>query len=373
MTGLPATAVGAMGFLVGMAAGAAVQRARLCSFGAVEDALVGHDWRRMKVFGLALAVGLTGTQLLVVAGLFEPTETTYVPTQVAFAGALAGALIFGIGMALVGTCAFGSLVRLGSGDLRSLFALMIFGAVAYATLRGVLARPRIDWVEQVAVPMPGGSPSALPDILGGFAGLDLRLVLTLLVAALLIGIAARDRRLWRAPRLITAGLVLGLGVVAGWVATGIAVDLFDRVVRIQSLTFVSPVARGFYALMTGEGTLADFGVMSVPGVVVGAGLAALIGREFRWEAFDDQREMRRHLAGAALMGFGGVLAGGCTIGQGLTAGSLMALTWPLTVGGMIVGARLGIAILVEGSAIDWARASFGGLFAERHGRRPPAE
>ncbi|QCI68175.1 YeeE/YedE family protein [Phreatobacter stygius] len=373
MTGLPAVAVGVMGFLVGVAAGWAVQRARLCSFGAVEDALLGRDWRRMKVFGLALAVALIGTQTLVLFGLFEPTETTYVPGQIAWLGALIGAILFGIGMALVGTCAFGSLIRLGSGDLRSLFTLMVFGAVAYATLRGVLARPRIDWVEAVSVAMPGGVASSAPDVLGRFAGVDLRFGLTFAVALGLIWLVARDRRLWRAPRLVTAGIVLGLGVVAGWVATGVAVDVFDRLVRVQSLTFVSPVARGFYGLMTGEGTIADFGVMSVAGVAVGAGLSALAAREFRWEAFDDQHEMRRHLTGAVLMGFGGVLAGGCTIGQGLTAGSLMAVTWPLTVLGMILGARLGIAILVEGSVVDWVRAVWASLGAAREGRRPPAE
>lgn len=373
MTGLPAAAVGAMGFLVGMAAGLSVQRARLCSFGAVEDALIGHDWRRMKVFGLALAVALTGTQLLVLLGLFEPTETTYVPSQIAWLGAFAGAVLFGIGMALVGTCAFGSLIRLGSGDLRSLFTLMIFGAVAYATLRGVLARPRIDWVEAIAVAMPGGGPSAAPDVLSRLGGFDMRLGLTLALAAGLVWLVVRDRRLWRAPRLLTAGLVLGLGVVAGWIATGVVVDVFDRIVRVQSLTFVSPVARGFYGLMTGEGNLADFGMMSVPGVAVGAALSALAAREFRWEAFDDQREMRRHLTGAVLMGFGGVLAGGCTIGQGLTAGSLMAATWPITVAGMVLGARLGIAILVEDSVLDWARAAWTGLGAARNSGRPPAE
>jgi uncharacterized protein len=373
MTGLPAFAVGIAGLVVGVAAGLSVQRARLCSFGAVEDALIGHDWRRMKVFGLALAIALLGTQSLVLLDLFEPTETTYLPPQIAWLGAFAGSVLFGIGMALVGTCAFGSLIRLGTGDLRSLVTLMVFGGVAFATLRGVLARPRIDLVEAVALAVPGGGPSSAPDIVAGLAGLDLRFALSLVVSGFLAFAVIRDRRLWRAPRLLTAGLVLGLGVVAGWLATGVLVDVFDRIVRVQSLTFVSPVARGFHALLTGEGSaLADFGVMSVIGVVIGAFLGAMHGREFRWEAFDDQREMRRHLTGAVLMGLGGVLAGGCTIGQGLTAGSLMAATWPLTVAGMVLGARIGIAILVDGSLFDWARTHWAALAPGRRSE-PPAE
>lgn len=358
MIGLSAFAVGMIGLTVGCAAGFAVQRARLCSFGALEDAFMGGNWRRMKAYGLALAIALVGTQALVLFAGFDPATTTYVPNRFAFAGAIAGAILFGLGMALVGTCAFGSLVRLGGGDLRSLVTLILFGAVAYATLRGVLAGLRIDLVERIAAPMPGGGAGSIPAVAGTVGGSGLALPLAGLAAGLLAIVALRDERLRRSPRLLAAAVVLGLGVVAGWAATAILADPFAEQVRVQSLTFVAPVARALYGLAAGDGSLADFGVMSVFGVVAGAGLAALRAREFRWEAFDDQREMRRHLTGAALMGFGGVLAGGCTIGQGLTAGSLMAVSWPVTVGGMMLGARLGMAILVEGSATDWLRALF---------------
>jgi uncharacterized membrane protein YedE/YeeE len=369
MQGLAAIAVGLTGLAVGFACGFTVQRARLCTFGAVEDALVGGNWRRLKAFGLALAIAILGVQALVVFLGFDPGTTTYVPARLALAGTLAGAILFGLGMALVGTCAFGSLVRLGAGDLRSLVTLLVFAVLAYAVLRGVLSGWRIGMVEAFALSLPVGTIGTYPDLLASWLGPLARHLTGPVVAAGLLAAALRDARLRRSPRLVTAAVVLGLGVVAGWAVSGPLADPFAEQIRVQSLTFVTPVARALFALVAGEGVLLDFGVMTVFGVVVGSAAAALQAREFRWEAFDDQREMRRHLCGAALMGVGGVLAGGCTIGQGLTAGSLLALSWPVAVIGMVLGARIGIAILLEGSTVEWLRA----LTRRGEGWRWPAE
>ncbi|MFG1179219.1 YeeE/YedE family protein [Xanthobacter sp. DSM 14520] len=351
------------GLLVGGIAGFCVFRARLCTFGALEDAMVGKDWRRMKVFALALGLAIAGTQALALAGILAPERTNYVPMALPWLGILLGGLLFGLGMALVGTCAFGSLVRLGSGDLRSLVVLMVFGAAAYATLRGVLSGFRVDGLERVALTLPAGTQADLPSLIGRVAGHDLRGWMGALAVLALILPACADRRLWRAPRLMTAGVVLGLGVVAGWLATTLLVDEFAHPTAPQSLTFVSPVARTLFGLLFDQASLAEFGAGSVFGVALGAFAAARRSDGFRWEAFDDPREMKRHLLGAVLMGMGGILCGGCTIGQGLTAGSLLALSWPLAVAGMVVGARLGIALLMEGSFIHAVRGMI-----DAHGR-----
>jgi hypothetical protein len=345
----------ASGFLLGVTAGFAVRRARLCTFGALEDALVGGDTRRLRVFGLALGIALAGTQAAIFAGLMQPGETTFVGTAIPWIGVLAGGLMFGLGMALVGTCAFGSLVRLGGGDLRSLVVVLVLAAVAYATLRGVLAAPRIAVFEAVPMVARVAGGTDLPGLLDPVVGAPTRPWIAAAIAALLMAIVVTDRRLRRAPRLVTAGIVLGLAIVGGWLATTLLVDAFDAPARPQSLTFIAPVARAAFGLLFDADGLAEFGVASVFGVVVGALLAARLSADFRWEAFDDAREMKRHLAGAVLMGSGGVLCGGCTIGQGLSAGSLMALSWPLAVIGMALGARLGIAILMEGSVAGLAR------------------
>ncbi|MFS8036616.1 YeeE/YedE family protein [Xanthobacter sp. AM11] len=356
------------GLLVGGVAGFSVFRARLCTFGALEDAMVGADWRRMKVFGLALGLAILGTQALAYAGILAPERTNYVPAALPWFGILFGGLLFGLGMALVGTCAFGSLVRLGSGDLRSLVVLMVFGAVAYATLRGIFAFVRVDVLERVIVRMPAGVQADLPSVLGWLGGHDVRAPLAVAAGLALVAVALRDRRLQRAPRLMTAGVLLGAGIVAGWLATLFLVDEFAHPTAPQSLTFVSPVARALFGVLFDQASLAEFGAGSVLGVVLGAMLAARRADEFRFEAFDDPREMKRHLLGAVLMGMGGILCGGCTIGQGLTAGSLMSLSWPLAMAGMATGARLGIALLMEGSLTDFLRGRMSAGFARR--RRP---
>lgn len=344
------------GLAIGVVVGFAVKRARLCTFGALEDAFVGSDTRRLRVFGLALAVAIIGAQALVLGGLLDPAQTTYVSVAVPWLGVAAGGALFGFGMALVGTCAFGSLLRLGGGDLRSLVVMLIFGVAAYATLRGALAPFRIGVIESVAFTPPSPGRADIPGLIEGVFGVDLRIWISFVLSGILILSVVTDKRLRRTPRLVLGGVALGLGVTAGWLATIFLADEFVQPVAPQSLTFVSPVARAVFGVLFDQDALLEFGVSSVLGVMLGAWLAARGAREFRWEAFDDPREMKRHIGGAALMGVGGVICGGCTIGQGLTAGSMLALSWPLALLGIAAGARLGIAVLMEGSITHLLRS-----------------
>ena len=360
MEGVPGFVVGLSGLAVGAVLGFFVRRARLCTFAAIEDATVGGDTRRFKVFAVALAIAILGTQALIVLGLFDPRATPYVPSAWPWLTAMLGGLLFGVGMAQVGTCAFGSLVRLGGGDLRSLVVLLVFGLVAYATVRGIAAGVRTELLDRTALPLPWLRQGDLPGAADFATSLDSRLGLGVVIAGMLSLWALSDQRVWRARRLLVAGVVLGLCVVAGWVATAVLPDPFAADIRPQSLNFVAPVGRTIIGGVLGQVSLLDFGVASVVGAVAGAGTAAWLGDEFRWDAFDDQREMRRHLFGAVLMGFGGVVAGGCTIGQGLTAGSLLALSAPMAVIGMFVGARVVIFFLV-GASVGKALLEAAGL------------
>lgn len=352
-----------VGLGIGTTAGFFVRMARLCSFGAVEDAWMGGDTRRLRIFGLALGIALIGTQALVIGGILDPGQTTYTATALPLVAIGIGSVLFGIGMAMVGTCGFGSLVRLGTGDLRSFVVLLVLGGAAYATLRGVFSGFRITVLEGLSVSMPEGVRTDLASLTQYAAGVDLRLVIAVAGGCLLCALALGDKRLWRTPRLLTAGAVLGLLTIAGWLATTKLIDEFAGPAHPQSLTFVSTVGKAVYAGLLNAANFADFGVGTVFGVVLGSFLAAWRADELRWEAFDDDHEMRRHVGGAALMGVGGILAGGCTIGQGITAGSMLALSWPIATGGMMIGARIGIAVLVDGSPTELLRRRWDGLRA----------
>lgn len=361
MQNLSAWILAMAGFAIGVAAGFAVRHAKLCSFGAIEDALMGGDSRRLRIFGLALGIAMLGTQALIIGGFLDPGQTTYAPAALPLVAILIGSVMFGIGMAMVGTCGLGSLVRLGTGDLRGLIVILILGVCAYATLRGALAGFRITVLEGLSVAMPDGVRSDMASLSTHALGFDVRGAIAVLAGGTLCWLAFGDRRLWRTPRLLSAGIVLGLLTTAGWIVTSSFGDEFANPVRPQSLTFVSTVGKAIYAGLLNVSNFADFGVGSVFGVVAGSWFAAWRADELRWEAFDDDREMRRHLGGAVLMGVGGILAGGCTIGQGITAGSMLSLSWPFAVGGMVLGARLGIATLVDGTPREMIQRSWANL------------
>lgn len=360
------------GLCVGVTAGFFVRLARLCSFGAVEDALMGGDTRRLRIFGLALGIALLGTQALVIAGQLDPGQSNYTAPALPLISIAIGSVLFGIGMAFVGTCGFGSLVRLGGGDLRSFVVILVLGGAAYATLRGMFAGFRIIVLERFAITMPEGVNTDLAALTQHLSGIDLRAVIAALGGGLLCLIALGDKRLRRTPRLLAAGVALGVLTVVGWLATTKLADPFAGPVHPQSLTFVSTVGKAVYAGLLNVANFADFGVGTVFGVVAGAFIAAWHTDELRWEAFDDDHEMRRHVAGAALMGFGGILTGGCTIGQGITAGSVMALSWPIAIVGMMFGARIGIAVLVDGSPRELIRRRFDAWRELLQRRRAPA-
>ena len=335
----------AAGLASGGAAGFCVRRAHLCSFGAIESLILAGDALRLRVFALALGVAIAGTQTAVGLGSLDLAGVRLLPDVLPAAGALLGGTLFGLGMALTGTCPFGMLLRLGGGDLRAVVGLLVFGAVAWSALAGGLAPVGAVVLEFAALPL------AAPD-LPRLSGAPRALVAGAAVLAIAAWVLA-DRRLRRAPRLLLAGTVLGLAVVASWMVTGPAADPFAAATRPpQGLSFVAPVARALYGMLLAPGTGFGFAEGAVFGALAGSCAAALARREFRWDAFDEPREMGRHLLGACLMAVGGVWASGCTIGQGLSAGSLLAPSWPLAIGGILLGARLGIAALLRDA--PWA-------------------
>jgi uncharacterized membrane protein YedE/YeeE len=338
------------GFLCGALAGGAARYGRLCTMSAIEDALVGHDYRGARAWLLAVVVATLLTMGFGALGLADIASSHYAIPRQHLAGILLGGVLFGLGMTFVGTCSFGLIVRSGGGDMRAAVTAMVVGIFAFAVTAGAFSVPR-QWFLRVGMVDLGGYGGATFDRLGasvlGSIGTNLVIVIGLLGVA---AFALADPRLRRRRRLIAGTVALGAAISLGWLATTKAVVEFE-VTRVESLSFVAPVGRLLLQVMAMPFRGVGFGVASVLGVVLASFVVAALRRELRWEAFDDPTEMRRHLVGGALMGVGGVLAQGCTIGQGMSGMSALAVSAPLFMVAMLTGAHAGLKYLIEGTAL----------------------
>ena len=333
-----------LGFVLGMALGFAGRRGRFCTLGAIEDAVYANDTGRLRAWLLAIAVAVAGVHALEAFGGLELSRSIYTGPELLWGGAIVGGLMFGVGMALAGTCSYGTLLRLGGGDLKALVTFVVMALVAMMTMRGAIAPVRVWITEPLSLQLPSAS-QRLPVLLGfDRSG---AMAAALIAAAALAAVAFASASFSRSFRNVATGAAMGCLIVAGWWATGIAgFDLFETR-RVESFTFVAPLGETVLYLMLSSGLYPDFPVGAVLGVIAGAFIASKSADEFRWEAPDDAREMRRHVLGAFLMGSGGIAALGCTIGQGITGISTLSLGSLLALASILVGARAGLYLMVE--------------------------
>ena len=338
-------------FALAFAFGAIVQRTNFCTMGSVADIVSFGDWTRMRQWLLAIAVAILGTNLLAATGVIDTADSFYTsPRFVPLAYALGG-LLFGFGMVLTGGCGSKSLVRAGGGSLKSLVVLIVLGIVAYISLRGLLAVFRVGVIESLGERL--ATPQDLPSMFAG-AGLSktaLQLGIALLVSATLFAIVFRDRSFRTFDNLL-AGLGIGAIIAAAWAISGTIgyveehpntlQEAFLRTNsgRMEALSFVAPVAYTIDYLMFFSDTskVITIGIAAVLGMIAGSAAYALLAGKFRWEGFRDTEDTANHLVGAALMGFGGVTALGCTVGQGLSGVSTLAVGSFIAVAAIIVGA-----------------------------------
>lgn len=353
--------VAALGFVLGAVFGATVHCTNFCTMGSLSDIVLMGNWNRFRAWMLAIAVAVLGSQGLHMAGLIDLDQSIYLSPNLGWAGAIVGGLMFGFGMVMAGGCASKTLARLGAGNLKSLVVVLVLGVVAYMTLRGLIGVVRIQFETALNADLSaaGLSSQGLPDLVAAVSGLSTTAARLLLTAAAVAGLllfcfAAPDFR--RSHRDVAAGIVLGLVVAGGWAVTGIVgADDFEPT-PLASFSFVAPTADSLMYLMTFTGATINFGVATVGGMIVGAFLAALGRHEFRIESFVDAADMLRHIAGAALMGVGGVLALGCTVGQGLSGVSTLAIGSVVALLAILSGGVLGLKYLEEGSLGGAVRA-----------------
>jgi len=340
------------GLVIGALFGAVVQRTNFCSMGAISDAVALGDRKRLRAWMLAIAVAIVGTNALLLTGLVAVDKSFYLAPRVAWVAMLLGGLLFGFGMVLAGGCSSRTLVRIGAGSLKSLVVFVVLGVTAYISLRGVLAVLRVSAIEPMHVTLAGGQD--LPALLARTTGAPLatmHLAAGLVIGGLLaaVALAARD---FRTRENLLTGLAIG-GIVAGvWYVSGHVGRVLEhpRTLeeafigtysgRMESLTYIAPIAHTMDWLMfySDRSNVLTLGVAAVFGIALGSAAVALATGGFRWEGFRDTEDTANHIVGAALMGFGGVTALGCTVGQGLTGVSTLAIGSMLAVASIVTGA-----------------------------------
>ena len=331
-----------VGLVGGLVLGLAARLGDFCTLGALESAIYGEDQKRLRLWGIVLGVAILGTQFAAMAGWVDLRATFYHAIVWNPLASIVGGLIFGYGMSLAGNCGFGALVRFGGGDLRALVVVVVMGIVGFAALSGPLAPLRAWLFPQIDAVEPQG---ILNDL--GLAG-PLAIVAVLVIAAAAIGWALAYEPLRKRLDMILWGIAAGLAVVWCYIGTSWLAEASLGAITVESLSFTAPVGRTLMFIMTSTAGGISFSVGAVVGVMAGALIGSTIRGLFRWEACEDPRELGRQVGGAALMGIGGVIAMGCSLGQGVTAFATLAWSGPVTLLAIIIGAWFGLRQLIGG-------------------------
>ncbi len=312
-------------FLVGVFFGFVSEFSRYCARAALAEWAPGNEGAqaaeigrpRTKQYLAAVLVALAGTQVLFASKNVDLAQSIYWSVGIQPLALVAGGLLFGIGMVLAGGCVSRLLVLAASGNGRAVVTLLVTGIAGYATLRGILSYPRI-WLEGAWA--TGNSPGALYEA-GAVSHLAVAGTIAALVLAALAVLVVRT-----GARGVLTGALVGLAVTGGWAVTGIVgADEFEPT-QLASLSFVAPAAETIQYLMIFTGDTIRFSIALLGGVLLGAFVSALIGGRLRYQGFLTEGSLVRYLAGGLLMGFGGVTALGCSVGQALTGVSTASLS-----------------------------------------------
>jgi len=351
----PTMTVSLGGLLIGLIFGAAAQQSRFCLRAAVVEFVRGAIGSKVSIWLLAFSGAVFATQSFLYWNLLDVSDARQLSPQTSMSGAIIGGLMFGCGMVLARGCSSRLLVLSATGNLRALLSGLVFAVSAQAAFRGILS-PLREMLTTLWIVDGHGLIDALPHV--GSIDPTMTVGTAFLIGAVFFAWHNRlPRRTWLAA--LGAGGVVSLG----WLLTyTLSYQSFDPV-QVESITFTGPSADTLMIFLDPASTELDFDVGLVPGVFLGSFLAAYLTNELKLEGFEGGPAMRRYLAGAAIMGFGGMLAGGCAVGAGITGGAVFSLTAWVALSGMWIGAGLTDHLLDRGSepqpSLSWPKENTG--------------
>jgi len=331
----------------GIVLGLAARLGDFCTLGALESAAFGQDQRRLRLWGIVLGVAILVVQGGALAGIVDLPGSFYHSIAWNPLGSVVGGLVFGYGMAMAGNCGFGALVRFGGGDMRSLVVVVVMGLFGFIALSGPLAPLRT-----ALFPQPDATgPQGIVHDITALTGLPALVIIGALAAAALIW-ALAHAPLRARPGMMLWGVAAGLAVSGAFIGTSWLSNASLGAVSVEGPSFTAPVGRTLIFLMTSTAGGITFSVGSVAGVMLGALAGSMLRGMFRWEACEDPRELGRQVGGAALMGIGGVVAMGCSVGQGISGFAALAWSGPVTLIAIGIGAIVGLRQLIDGYQPD---------------------
>ncbi len=387
-------------FIISVILGAIVNKTNFCTMGAVSDMVNIGDYGRFRAWLLAIAVATFGVSVFEYMGLVNVTDTFpgYRGSQLIFVENILGGLLFGIGMTYASGCGNKTLIRIGGGNIKSIMVFIIIAVIAYymtnpfpdsdKTLYSVLF---YDWVNPLAIDLNGNQDigALISNEVSSSNTKTARLIAGIVVAAGMLFYIFKSADFRSGKDNILSGVAIGLIIITAWYVSSNVTILADdtdyslssyyeewdmlaeddtgkpatgRTLNSQSFTFINPIGQTYgYIKNSFDSALLTFGLISVFGVILGSLIWSLISRSFRIEWFFDLKDFFNHFFGAILMGFGGVLALGCTIGQGITGMSTLALGSILTFLSIIFGSAMTMKIQYYKMVYE-DEASFGKAF-----------
>jgi hypothetical protein len=338
-------------FALAFVFGAVGNKTNFCTMGAVSDWINMGDLNRMRMWLLAIGVAILGANGLQLAGVIDLSKSIYPGPNFTWLSYVVGGFLFGVGMTLGSGCGSKTLIRIGAGNLKSLVVFIFAGIAAYMTLRGILGAFRVGVLEKATINLSTGQDlPSLAAAIGGTKQIWI-VVFSLLLGLSFIAFAYVSREFRSNFDLTLGGVVTGLVVVGGWYVSGrigyLAEDpntlqeafVATNTGRMEAFSFVAPLAWSLEYLMlwTDKTKIVTYGIASTAGVIAGSFAYALAAGKFRWEGFRDAEDTGMHIVGGLLMGFGGITALGCTIGQGISGFSTLALGSIMTFVAIIAG------------------------------------
>ena len=355
-----ATTVVLWGLGLGVIFGFIGNKTNFCTMGAVSDVVNMGSWGRMRAWILAIAVAIIGTNLLSYFGYLDLSKTIYTGASFPILTFLIGGLTFGIGMTLASGCGSKTLLRIGGGNLKSLVVLVFMGFAAIATLKGILGAFRVSVLTAPSVTTQFDHSQVLSAFLGSIGGLNakgMQLLVTGVVGLALLIFVYMSKEFRKETDNNLSGVIIGLIVVAAWYVTGhigyaenpdtLEMTFMGTASHLaESMSFVAPSAYSleYLGYWTDSSNVITFSVASAFGVALGSYLYAMYSKSFRWEYFTSAKDMASHMIGAILMGFGGITALGCTIGQGVSGVSTLSLGSFIVLFSIITGSAITMKI-----------------------------